>query len=1171
MGWTNEQKQAIEKEGANILVSAAAGSGKTSVLVARIIIKVINEKIDIDKLLVCTFTNPAASEMKERLLNSIYEKIDENPYDENLQKQISLINHAHISTIHSFCLDVIRNNFFELGMSANFRVADPTEIEIMKQEAIEEVFEDKYEEQNKDFINLLNLYTSYKDDGPLKDIILDLFEFICSVPFPHKWLEEAVEEFNVQEDNFENTKWGKLILEDTKNKILDCLINLETAKNMLEGIPALFDCYQVINEDINDFQKIDLFIWDKAYATINSKGWSEWSRKRKYEESEKEIKDSAKAIRDEVKSIFGKISPMFNFSSKEAIDDIRKMHPILQAIKNLLFEFEEEFSKRKRDKNIVDFTDIEHLALKLLVDENGNKTEIAKKYEFNEILVDEYQDINLVQEKILNSVSNGHNIFMVGDVKQSIYRFREARPDLFLDKYDRYNKPIDGELKEDTKIQLYKNFRSRETVLDFTNIVFQNIMSKELGEIDYEKDEYLNFAGTFEEPRINTDTEMYIIESENETDEVLDNVVLEARMLAKKINELHDEGLRYRDMAILLRSPSTSAPIIEKELTEANIPIFSDAGSEYLESIEIDTILSLLKIVDNPLQDIPLVTVLRSPIGGFNDNELIKIRAHRTEKSFYNSMKEYIKKNDDSIENNIDAKLVEKVQSFMQMIENFKKFEKELPLDELIWKIYSETGYYHYVRLMPNGKTRQANLRKLFEKAKEYEKISFKGLFNFITFIEKVASKKSSGMTAAKIIGENDDVVRLMSIHKSKGLEFPVVFLCGVGKEFNQQDFRNKIIYHQDLGIGLNYRDDKFDYPTLTKTAINIKARKESISEEMRVLYVALTRAKEKLIIIGTDKRAIENLDKKDIEIQKYHGKTKTDKINVNLVSKYIRYLDWIELVYKYNNGMKLKVEIVYRDELPEIIKKEKENEKISQKIDIDRYNEIDELLNWKYDYEESIEVKSKTSVTAIKNSDIEINDEEIKIINLQETDEENNIVDNLYKEEKSKLKELELEKEKNQITATERGTLVHLVLQKLEDENIEETIENLNIDEERKQFLKKNIDIFDDYINSELFKQLKTAKQVFKEAPFYMNVKYKDTNEEILMQGIIDLYFVNNNNEVVLVDYKTDRNVNERDLIYRYKNQLKMYELALKKSLKRNVDKIYIYSTFLRKTVEIK
>ena len=1160
MGFTNEQTQAIEKDGANILVSAAAGSGKTTVLVARIINKIINKKIDIDKLLIVTFTNAAASEMKERLLKALYDEIDKKPDDEHLQKQINLINQAHISTISSFCLDVIRNNFFEIGMSANFRVGDPTEIEILKQESIEEVFENNYELQDKDFLDLLSKYTTYKDDEPLKDIILNLFEFISSIPYPEKWLKDAIEDYNTNVDDFAQTKWGKLIIARTMGIIDDAILSLKMAKNMLYGSTNLMDCYNIIDEDLNDLKNIDLSSWDKAYYDINSKKWNPWSRKRKYELDEKELKDKAKIIRDEVKAAFTKkIQKSFIYNSEESLSDVKEMHFTLEKIQKLLLEFEEEFTKRKRDRNIVDFSDIEHLALNLLVDSEGNKTEIAKNYEFNEILIDEYQDSNLIQESILNAISNGNNVFMVGDVKQSIYRFRQARPDLFIDKYERYRLIKDEtELDGDTKIQLYKNFRSRDEVLGFTNVIFQNIMSKQLGEIDYGKDEYLNYVKKEEKAKIDCTPEMYIIdtkendeEDEQESTEILDNAVLEARMACKKIKELHEEGIDYRDMAILLRSPGTVGSVYEKELTEAEIPVFSDATSEYLESIEIDTIISLLKIIDNPLQDIPLVTVLRSPIGGFDDNELIEIRLNKREGNYYNALLE-------TSESDV-KELSDKVKLFLDMVEEFRKLQNEKPLDELIWKIYSDTGYYHYVRLMPNGKLRQANLRKLFEKAKEYEKISFKGLYNFITFIEKVASKSSSNMTSAKIIGEKDDVVRIMSIHKSKGLEFPIVILCGVEKKFNEQDMKAKIIYDQDVGIGVNYIGDGVEYPTLTKEAINIKAKKELVSEEMRILYVALTRAKNKLIIIGTEKNAEKKLDEKRIEISKYHGKDEIVKINNNLVGKYNRFIDWIELVYQADSKLELNLKIINQNDLNKEEKSEVQKVEKDRKIDKKRYEEIDKLLNWTYNYNMLVEAPSKTSVTALKNCKLEINDDEVILL------------DDIIPEKENSLMELNLEKEENSnLSPAQKGTLIHLVLQKIEDDDITSTIENLKIQEEEKDFLIKNKKVIENYVDSPLFEDLKTAMETHKETPFYVNIKYKNTGEPILVQGVIDLYYINKNGQLILVDYKTDRGVDESDLKQRYRNQLGIYKVALKRALHKDVKKCCIYSTFLNKLIQI-
>ncbi len=1161
MDWSKEQKQAIEKSGANILVSASAGSGKTTVLVERIINKVVNKKIDIDKLLVVTFTNAAASEMKQRLLDAIYKKIDENPNDTYLQKQILLLNRAHISTIHSFCLDVIRNNFFELGISANFRVADTAEIQIMKQEVIEDIFEEKYENQDEKFLNLLDLYTSYKSDDPLKGIILNIYEFSRCVPFPEKWLDEKVEMFNVKEENFAKTIWGKLIIEKAKELKKDILINLEKARKIVENNVEIVDCYTQVVQDYDEIEKINFDVWDNLYSGVSSKKFEEWSRKQKMEEASKELKDRAKKARDDAKSIFNKeLKGLVTCSSKDAIEDIKSMYPILVSLKELVLEFEKEFTKRKLEKNIIDFSDIEHLALNLLVNEDGTKTNIAKKYDFEEVLIDEYQDSNLVQESILKSVSNGKNIFMVGDVKQSIYRFRQARPDLFLDKYSKYKKADDETcVKEDTKIQLYNNYRSRKEILDLTNHIFENIMSKTLGEMDYTEEEYLNFSGSFETPKIDCVPELCVIETiekksddiedsnvENnkETDdeeEVLEKSVLEARLVAKKIKELLEQGIKYKDIAILLRSTSMETPIYEKELIEQGIPVFSDTASEFLESIEINTILSFLKIIDNPLQDIPLVAVLRSPIFGFTENELVQIRLNEENVPFYKALV----KTD-----------TEKVKNFLRVLEELKRAERVLPLDELIWKIYSDTGYYHYVRLMPNGKLRQANLKKLFEKAKDYEKISFKGLFNFITFIEKVASKSS--LAEAKTIGENEDVVRLMSIHKSKGLEFPVVFLCGVDKKINLQDIKEKIILDQELGFGVNFINKENEYSTLSKEAIKLKAKNEAISEDMRVLYVALTRAKDKLIIIGADKKIEKSLENKKIEIEKYKS-DKVKKISPKLTQKYIRYLDWIELVYLYNPEVNLKMEIIDKSTLGKYEPKEKISNSIDLsniKIDDEKYKKVDALLNWKYDYNDLVEAPSKTSVTALKEQNLKENESEIF----------NN------SKESIKLKEFNTDENSEEIKGAKLGTLIHLALQKIDASNddVNKLIENLKISKEEKEALEKNKSILENYIKSEIFVNLKNAKEIYKETPFYMNIPYKDTKENVLMQGVIDLYYIDEKGNITLVDYKTDKNVDENELIKRYKLQLELYKKAIEKALNKKVSKVYIYSTYLNKSISI-
>lgn len=536
---------------------------------------------------------------------------------------------------------------------------------------------------------------------------------------------------------------------------------------------------------------------------------------------ESESKEKAKEIRDEVKKKLAKVlDKILICNSQEANQDIYDMYSILVKLQNLILTFEKEFTKRKREKNIVDFSDVEHFALDILL----NADEVAKKYQnkFEEIAIDEYQDSNLVQEYILTAIARGNNIFMVGDVKQSIYKFRQAMPELFLNKYETYHKKEEKEPEQDLKIQLFKNFRSKQNILQFTNLIFADIMSKTLGDIHYNEEEFLNLGANYQEISQNEKIEIHVInpvameENEEESEELgereeqqeeenIADVELEAKFVANQIQKLIEtkfqvwdkkqeryREIQYKDIVILLRSTSNVAPIYEQEILNLQMPVFSDSSQEYLDSIEIQTIMSLLKIIDNPIQDIPLVTVMRSNIGKFTDDELIQIRLADKQDNFYTCLQK--------AKLCVEKDLKDKIESFLQNLEQWREEQEYLALDELIWKIYSDTGYYNYVGLMPNGLLRQANLRMLFERAKQYETASFKGLYNFIHFIEKL--KLSSGdMGAAKIIGENDNVVRIMSIHKSKGLEFPVVFLASTGKQFNLMDLNQNILLHQELGI----------------------------------------------------------------------------------------------------------------------------------------------------------------------------------------------------------------------------------------------------------------------------------------------------------------------------------------------------------------------------------
>jgi len=1180
MKWTAEQEKAIYKKNNNILVAAAAGSGKTAVLVERIIEKILKDKIDIDKLLVVTFTNAAASEMRERVLDAIYKKLDKNPEDENLQKQIVLLGKSNICTIHSFCLDVIKNNFFEIDLPATFRIASNEEIELLRQEVLEEVFEELYENEDEDFANLIECYTGYRGDEPVKELVFNIDRIVQSTPFPEKWLEEKVEMFNKKNDNskdFSESVWGKIIIENFKEEILDSINNLKILKNKLDKYEEMEKYATTVQEDLKLVQGLydACSLWDSGFEYANNMKFKTWPSDKK---ANLELKEEAKKVRDSIRKKVKDLSEKtLLYNSYDAYNDIYILYDNLKTLKKLVLKFEEQFKVKKKNKNIIDFTDIEHYALQILLkeDEKGNyvPTEVAKKYQekFEEIAIDEYQDSNEVQEFILRSVSRGNNIFMVGDVKQSIYKFRQACPELFLDKYENYT--LEGNEKG-LKIQLFKNFRSSKNILDITNTIFESIMSKELGDIDYSEEEFLNLGADYPEVENGVGkSELHIIDMHEEEQDItwaddedeieeenkkdLDKIEIEAKFVAQKIEELIEKNtvikckdgtyknLEYRDIVILLRSTSNIAPIFEKELIDNNIPVFSDSTSEYLETMEVQTIINLLKVLDNALDDINLVSIMRSPIGGFSDNEIVEIRLIDRDDSVYANLLNA---------KNTESSVKEKAIEFLEKIDDWRKHSETLSLAQLIWKIYTDTGFLEYVGLMPNGTLRQANLRSLFERAKEYEKTSFKGLFNFIRFIEKLKSG-SSDMSAAKVIGESENVVRIMSIHKSKGLEFPVVFLSHSAKKVNLQDLKTNILLHKDIGFGPQYIDyqRKIQYPTAAKQAIKIIARNEAIAEEMRILYVALTRAKEKLIITATYNDIKKEEEKKKDILNIYD--IKDSKINTIILKKYISYLDWMHLVY-LNGKLTESLELYThsKNEFEKTKKIEEENKQFEFDTKID-FSLLEKNFIWEYEDSDLVKMPMKTTVSQIKqfnNQSDKIGLEEIK---------------------------LKIEQASNEITGAQKGTLTHLVLQKIDftkkytAEEIKEFIEQLVykriITEDEAENI--NISKIYNFTNNKIYDRILKSKQVYREKTFCINIPREEYQmKEVAIQGIIDLYFIDENDKLVLIDYKTDFVQHENELKQKYNSQLNIYKKALEMSLSRKVDETYIYSTYLDKLINL-
>lgn len=1235
--WTKEQRAAIGTHGCNLLVAAAAGSGKTAVLVERIINMITDFKnpMDIDRLLVVTFTNAAASEMKERIARAISGELTKHPKSRQLQRQLTLLNKASITTIHSFCLEVIRNNFHYIDLDPNFRIGDETENILLKGEIIEEMFEELYEPErcSSEFLSLVEFYSSNKDDLALQNIVLSLYSFVMSSPNPRAALAEMAEDFNVDENyDFGTSKWAKVLMEDVKIEAVGLKKMMENAINLIsetEGLDPYLENFQNELTMIKELIVSADISWHSLYDSLEGVKFNKLKtckncKDKDTQEKVKKIRDIVKKqIQDDIKK------KVTSYSSKETALDLRALYPVMKALSNIVLEFMDRYAKAKRDRGIIDFNDFEHFCLEIL-----SHPEVSSRLRgrYVEILVDEYQDSNDVQEAIINSIARKDevtgkniNVFMVGDVKQSIYRFRQAKPELFLQKYNSYS--LEEGVKE-RKITLFKNFRSRREILDGTNFIFKQIMSENVGELEYDESEALNLGADYEEYEGDRSLsagpiEINLIEKnkedlneeilEEEKEEILSNIQIEARLVAKRINELvnpknsepfkvYDRDLRsyrnieYKDIVILLRSTSSWAPVFMDELKENLVPAYADVGSGYFESLEIKTVLSLLQIIDNPRQDIPLIAVLRSPVASFVPEELIDIRMEIKTGDFYDGIL--------SIANSEQRDepwngLKEKCSKFLHRLREWRDKSIHMPIDEFIWYLYTNTGYYGYVGALAGGVQRQANLRVLFQRARQYEMTSYKGLFNFINFINKL--KVSSGdMGSAKTLGENDNVVRIMSIHKSKGLEFPVVFLSALGKNFNMQDLNKKILFHSELGFGPDYinLEKRLSYSTVIKEALKKKIKVETLSEEMRILYVALTRAKEKLIMTGS----VSDLEK---HCKKWsHGVYEEDeKLSEYEMLKAKNYLDWIcPVVMRHKDGETLRstanIEEYERITLIEdasrwkiefhstsnIVEEKKEDIKgivLEDMKDIEDiklnsiyYDEINKRLNWEYPYIEASKLPTLLTVTELKR--------------MQNRDMYDDYSHNIYTP--NLVKKPTFMEKNRKLTGAEKGTAIHAVMQKI---NYKKELSKEEIERQMKELVKKELITRDqaesvdswkilNFFNSNIGKRMAKAEKAYREIPFHMEIKStefdknlpKDSyeDERIMLQGIIDCYF-EEDGEVILIDYKSDyfKRGEEKAIIEKYKVQIELYARAIEEIMNKKVKGKYLYLFHGDKEVEIR
>ncbi len=1219
--WTYDQKQAINacfindektKRG-NILVQAAAGSGKTAVLVERIIKKLIPdegyEPIDINRLLVVTFTNAAAGEMQERISKALSKELTQAIKEadfkkqKHLKRQLSLLSSADITTIDAFCLKTIRNWFHLLDIDPDFSIMDSGELELLKDDAMEVLFERLYEEEDPRFIDLVCMYTDGRDDKALSDKIKDIYSFIQSFPDPEAWLYEKRDMFLAGEDNF----WIKDAVKNAKNcakkglKYLGDALDIIVKSSLgeyedLEGtIKAFPPCeendiylawgsyYTAVYNEYFNMKKILDAGWDGIYE-ISKEPYIDLRKKADFIDkskqiTDKELKERVKNLRsmardDAMRSGFLKyISAPFG-EVKATLED--KLFGTVSALVDVTVKFTEVYKALKNEKNVMEFSDIEHLCLELF----RRYPEVREEYKgrFLEILMDEYQDSNRLQEEIFKSISTGDNIFMVGDMKQSIYRFRSSDPTIFKEKSDFYTK---DEHSENRKIVLGKNFRSREMVLDSINDVFELVMTEASGGMDYDEDQRLNAGDmTYAETGCDYRSECIIIEEKGENDEnILSKARLEARVIASRIRELKESGflvrdresvsiadpksgeikkqtktiyreIKNKDIVILMSSYKGVSDIYMEELSGAGIECYAE-NDGYFERNEIKLVMSLLKIIGNPYQDIPLLGVMRSPIGGFTDDDLVNIRLSG-DGYIYSAAKalaeDFLRGKISDEETRGTAK---KVQEFLEKLNRWRGYMTYMTSDKLLWTLYEETDIYSFVGALYGEEESQSNLRLLFERAKKYEKTGYKGLFNFVRYIS-LLKKKSEDLSSAPVFTENHDVVRIMTIHKSKGLEFPIVFLAGCGKRFNLRDTSGDLILHKDAGFGLDYIDFEKSIKVLniTKTITAGIIKHESIAEEIRKLYVALTRAKEKLIVTATvSGRKEDGSGGTDILEEKWRD---IESFNTSMQLKFI---DWVApAAIKSPENWKY-TSLRYRDAVKGADITQMEEEEVRRSgIDIDRF------MNYEYSYSNVSDIPSKVAVSELK-----------------QTGEADTLVYTGMQPMPEFMSPAE------GIKGAKKGTLIHYIMQKIPFKNVmdlkyvEEFIEALKVkgifnEEEADAIEAKKIS---EFYNSPLGMRMRNSSEIFRERPFEIEISAKEISdgypedEQVILQGIIDCYFCEDG-EYVLVDYKSDYYENTEDMKKKYKTQLELYSQAIEKITKKKVKNKYLYLFYKNDVVEL-
>ncbi|WP_153732009.1 helicase-exonuclease AddAB subunit AddA [Sporosarcina obsidiansis] len=1210
--FTDEQWKAIHASGKDILVSAAAGSGKTKVLITRMIEKVlnVNKPIDVDQLLVVTFTNAAAAEMRHRMASALEEAILRDPSSVHLRRQLNLLNKAQISSLHSFCLQVVRQYSYVLDIDPGFRIADPTEAAILRDDTIAIILEDTYSKPNPEEIyRLSDSFTADRNDQAIETLIDRLYDYSRVHPNPAEWLQMIPRQYEIGDhvtiDELSFIEPLKLAIRHTLEEAKTVAQDLQRLAEMNEGPLPLLATAKADEAWIDG--AIDYVVngqWEDAYAYFQTLTWFKAGTIKK-DSCDEELAKRGKAMRDSVKKIVTSLKETyFTRTPARLLEEIRLMAPLMHTLVDLVNDFATRYQSIKEERGLVDFSDLEHYALQILSKEEDEQlvpSDIAIDYQnrFAEVLVDEYQDVNFLQEAILQLIKKGNetdgNLFMVGDVKQSIYRFRLAEPGLFLGKYERFEEDF---LDQGLKIDLNANFRSREEVLDATNFIFRQIMGARVGEIEYDDAAALKYGAQYPEKEVSAGlTILYENEEdmefseEQQTQQELKKSQAEARFIAQKIKQWQVDQeqvadafsgkkrpLEYRDIVILMRSMTWSSEIAD-ELKAAGIPVYVELSSGYFDAIEVMIMLNTLRVIDNPYQDIPLVSVLRSPFVGVTENELAQIRLSKRNAPFYEAVQAFIQTGGAGMEQVTQ----EKLQRFFLRLEDWRNLARHGSLSELIWKVYQDTYYYEMVGILPNGKQRQANLRALHDRALAYEKTSFRGLFRFLRFVDRMR-KRGDDLGEARFMSEKENVVRIMTIHSSKGLEFPYVFLAGMGRPFNKMDFHQPYLFDQHFGLAVKAidPDKRITFTSLPFLAVKEKKELEMRAEEMRVLYVAMTRAKEHLELVAS----VKDIEKTMNQWQEAQLLDPSAPLPEYKRSRAGGYLDWIGPAIARHMAFCKFGKAVGGELLDDPSKWEvnaypfsafhgTESVKVDDWIpmDVGSTDMVDPQLvelvrsrfDTRYPFEHAVEMPSKQSVSELKR---------IALLELERGDADP--FEEMQPDVASSpsfLHDRPSFLQQRSLTKAEIGSAMHTVMQHIDLAQPLDEISAAQFVEElkKRELLTKeeaaviDVEAIVQFYQTPLGKRLQQADQVLREMPFTYALP-AEKGEFQLLQGIADCLF-HEEGDWVLIDYKTDqvRGFHSdvavaNEMQKRYGTQLNLYKNVLESILSIEIKEMLLY-----------